>query len=269
MSDLSCIPFYKFSATGNDFILFDNRDNVISNGSAELFSRLCERRVSVGADGILLVETSSEHDFRMRYFNADGFESEMCGNGARSVAYFASMSKITGPRMSFTVGDELFEAEVGEDAVRLTMQLPKDIERNLGIVEEEFLIEAGFLNSGVPHFVVFSKSIAELDVETLGQKYRRHPRFQPSGANVDFVECESHRRIRVRTFERGVEAETLSCGTGAVASAYLSSLHDKAALPMEVITSGGTLEVSANESAGRIYLSGPVKLVYEGTLVSP
>ncbi|MCG8608222.1 diaminopimelate epimerase [bacterium] len=268
MPDLSDIPFYKFSATGNDFILIDNRHNVIPKGSVRLFRQLCERRVSVGADGVLLVEKSAEHDFRMRYFNADGYESEMCGNGARSVAYYASMSKITGPRMSFAVGDDHFEAEVLANDVKLTMPWPKGIELNLGIVEEEYLIEAGYLNCGVPHFVVFSKSVAELNVETLGRKYRCHPRFRPRGTNVDFVEFEAYHRIRVRTFERGVERETLSCGTGAVASAYMSSLHEKTTLPTEVVTSGGTLQVAANEGANRIYLSGPVKLVYEGTLVA-
>lgn len=231
------------------------------------FSSLCQRRVSIGADGIVLIERSAEHDFRMRYFNADGAESEMCGNGARTAAFFAHANGLAKKRMSFIVGKDIFQAEVLGDEVKLKMPWPRQVQQGLGIVDEDYLLEGGSLNTGVPHFVVFGKNIVDLPVEKLGRKYRGHPEFQPQGTNVDFVEVLSRGRIRVRTYERGVENETLSCGTGCVASAYMAFIQKKVHLPTEVVTQGGTLQVKVNAGSDRIYLQGAVTLVYEGKLV--
>ncbi len=262
------LPFYKFSATGNDFILIDNRERIVDANDVEFFRQICQLRVSVGADGVLLIEPSSEFDFQLRYFNADGSATE-CGNGARSAAYFAFKNKIADRKMRFRFDDAVYEAAVNNAFVKLKLPPPRDWREATGILEEDFLEAGGFINTGVPHFVVFASEIENHDVHGLGQKYRHHPHFQPAGANVDFVEVLSPTQIKVRTYERGVEKETLSCGTGCVASAVVAHRKKGTRFTTEVLTPGGTLRVSQEEESGPAYLEGEVKLVYEGKLITP
>lgn len=260
------LSFFKFSATGNDFILIDNRKQMFTGDEVEFFHQICQRRVSVGADGVLLIENSPEYDFQLRYFNADGSQTE-CGNGARSAAYFAFKNKIADRKMRFRFDDAVYEAEVNNNFVKLKLPPPRDWRTATGILEEDFLEAGGFINTGVPHLVLFGRAVDEYDVQTVGQKYRYHRQFQPQGANVDFVEIVSPNQLKVRTYERGVEKETLSCGTGCVASAFISNLKKGTRFPIEVVTRGGILRVDRDETSGYLYLEGEVKLVYEGRLM--
>ncbi len=262
MSKYTNIPFVKYSATGNDFILIDNRSLGLTSEDAYFFQQICQRRTSVGADGVLLIEESSEHDFRLRYFNADGSETE-CGNGARSSAHFVFSHGLTGSKMSFVFGEAVYEAEVDGSWVKLRMPSPRDLQETLGIVKENGFDEGGFIHIGVPHFVLFGSKIADLDLQKWGQKYRHHLAFQPAGANINFVEVLGENKLKVRTYERGVENETLSCGTGCVASAYLAHLKLKTKYPTEIMTKGGNLKISRNSHDEYFYLEGDVKAVYE------
>lgn len=258
------IPFFKFSATGNDFILFDNRERIFTGDEVDFFRKICERRMSVGADGVLLIERHPDYDFRMRYINADGSETA-CGNGARSAAYFAHHQGWCGESVSFVAGDDVVEVLVRGRTVKLKMPEPRDYSERPGVLEESGWHEGGFINTGVPHYVLFGRNVAHEDVLPLGQKYRSHPHFRPDGTNVDFVEVDSPDLIRVRTYERGVENETLSCGTGCVASAILSNVQGKTGFPITVLTPGGELKV-LKDATGRYLLEGEVTLVFEGKL---
>lgn len=268
MTQLTNISFIKISVTGNDFILLDNRDDLFTGDEVNFFHQICQRRTSIGADGVLLLEKSEQYHFRLRYFNADGRESEMCGNGARGAAYYAFQKGLVGKEMAFLVGTEEYEATVQDNRVQLKMPGAQDLQTQIGIVEEGFLEEGGFLNTGVPHLVLFVKNIENIDVNSLGRKYRYHQAFQPKGTNVNFAEILAQDKIQIRTYERGVEEETLACGTGAVASAFLASIRKNTRLPTEVLTRGGMLKVFGDKPKKHIYLEGEVKLVYEGRLIS-
>ena len=214
---------------------------------------------------MLLIEDSSEHDFRLRYFNADGSETE-CGNGARSAAHFAFTHGLADSKMSFVFGDAVYRAEVDGAWVKLRMPSARDLQETLGIVKESAFDEGGFIHIGVPHFVLFGSEIADLDLQKWGPKYRHDPAFQPAGANINFVEVLGENKLKVRTYERGVENETLSCGTGCVASAYLAHLKQRTRYPTEIMTRGGKLKVSKDPHDEYFYLEGEVKPVYEATL---
>lgn len=267
MHPFTDIHFTKFSATGNDFILIDNRKIGLSGEDVKLFREICQRRMSVGADGVLLIDDCSETDFELRYYNADGSETE-CGNGARSAAYFAFNSGIAGRKMSFMFGHDVYEAEVDGKFVKLQTPPARDLKESVGILQEDFLEEGGSVNMGVPHYVLFGKNVADLDVLTLGRKYRYHEHFKPEATNVNFVEIWSENEIFVRTYERGVENETMSCGTGSVASAIFAHLKKNVQFPVTVRAQGGTLFVHTTEGGNRFYLKGEVKPVYEGKLIS-
>ncbi len=266
MNEHSEITFFKLSATGNDFILIDNRQNLVSGLDKGYFRQICQRRTSVGADGVLLIEKCPEYDFRMRYFNADGSEAA-CGNGARSAAYFACKKGLAGQRLSFMVENESYEAYVKGNIVKLKMPAARDLSQSVGVVEENGFKEGGFINTGVPHYVLFGNDIDEIDVYNLGRKYRLHSKFHPEGTNVNFAEVLSENKIKLRTYERGVENETLSCGTGCVASAYLANIQNKTRFPTEILTRGGKLRILRDEHSERLYLEAEVKLVYEGKLI--
>lgn len=267
MSKYSNIAFFKFSATGNDFVLFDNREKTFSGHERNFFRQICRRRISVGADGVLLIEKDARYDFRMRYFNADGTEAA-CGNGARTAAYFASHYGLSSNIVSFIVESDSYLAEVNHNLVKLRMPKTRDYREVEGVLEENFLEVGGFIDTGVPHFVLFSRNLDNCEVYTLGKKYRYHPHFHPKGANVDFVEILSPNQIKIRTYERGVERETLSCGTGCVAAACLANLKRQTHFPTEVITQGGELHVHKEVDSGFLFLEGEVSLVYEGKLIS-
>ncbi|MDZ7344941.1 MAG: diaminopimelate epimerase [candidate division KSB1 bacterium] len=260
------IRFAKLSATGNDFILVDNRHRLFRGDEQELFHRLCRRRVAIGADGILLIEHSKQRlaHFTMRYFNRDGRESEMCGNGARACAYYAVHHGLAPAEMRFEVSGDLYEAAVSGSNVRLRMQKPRDLRLLPGIVEEKNMAEGGFVNTGVPHYVLFVAAVESVEVATIGLAYRRHPAFQPAGTNVNFVATAGPSKIQMRTYERGVEEETLACGTGAVAAAIFAHLQQGMPFPIDVITRGGDLRVYGDPTLAQLQLEGRVRLVYQG-----
>lgn len=262
------MKFIKMSAAGNDFILFDNRNGELSGDEKSFYQQLCERRQAVGADGVILLEKSSAADFKYRHFNSDGSMAEMCGNGARSVCYYAVSKKIAKPHHTFEIHGVLHEAWVSGEEVKLGIPPPAEIETSLGIVEEEDMEEGGFIVLGVPHFVLFVERSADVDVAKLGRKYWAHPRFK-NRTNVNFVQICNSSTIQVRTFERGVEEETFSCGTGSASSALLAHIIKGLVPPVSVQTKGGLLRVDWDDFRQAVYLSGAAKIVYEGELITP
>lgn len=275
------IRFTKLSATGNDFILFDNRDNLFRGDEEKLFRTLCTRRVAIGADGILLIEKPrvqstkptalspqpyalSPPHFTMRYFNRDGRESEMCGNGARACAYYAFQHGLAPAEMQFEVSGDLYHAVVSGKKVRLRMQKPRDLNLIPHALEDTGMEEGGYVNTGVPHYVLFVPDVEQVDVAKLGVKYRHHPAFQPAGTNVNFVSIVGTSDLHLRTYERGVEEETLACGTGTVASAVIAHLQKQMPFPIQVTTRGGELIVFGDPEFKKLELEGEVRLVYYG-----
>ncbi len=337
----SRIPFYKYSATGNDFILLDNRKRQFRGDETALFEKLCARKTGIGADGILLIETPRrpDCDFTMRYFNRDGRESEMCGNGARASAFHAATTRLAAGAMRFEVSGDVYHAWVEDEEVRLLMQTPRDLRVRPGVVsffnkkddaphhshleggvaqyhkqealqtqsdtpltplkggiaDESFLNspreggqggvdgqaeiqtksdtplkggfhveEGGFVNTGVPHYVLFVANVDAINVDALGRELRHHPAFAPAGTNVNFVERLAPSRVKLRTYERGVEEETLACGTGATATALFTHLIHGDAFPINIQTCGGEIIVSRDAATERFVLQGQVERVFTG-----
>jgi len=267
------IPFTKMSAAGNDFILIDNRTTVLDpERGTEIARSICRRKVSVGADGLILIEDSRRADFKWRFFNADGSEAEMCGNGGRCAARFAHLKGIAPPRLTFETMAGIIKAEVGEERVKL--ELPPPSRHCLG---ETLLLEGtrytiNSITVGVPHAVLFVDDLSGCPVVTLGKKIRFADHFKPAGTNVNFVSIRQGSTIAVRTYERGVEDETLACGTGAVASALITSAREGMPSPVSVITRGGeTLTVYFSKEQDvltELFLEGGAAFVYEGQLYS-
>jgi len=265
------IRFTKLSATGNDFILFDNRAGLFRGDEKKIFRALCTRRVAIGADGILLIENPPSPSLRftpsrfiMRYFNRDGCESEMCGNGARACAFYAFHRGLAPAEMQFEVSGDAYHAVVTGGKVRLRMQKPRDLNLHPRALEEVKLQEGGYVNTGVPHYVLFVSDVDDVEVARLGAKYRQHSNFQPAGTNVNFVAVTSGSHLHLRTYERGVEEETLACGTGAVASAVLAHLKKGMPFPIHLSTRGGELTVYGDSNFEKLELEGDVRLVYNG-----
>ncbi len=260
------IEFIKISATGNDFILFDNRAGRFSAGrDAAFFSRICRHRVSVGADGVILLEPSPHADFRYIHINSDGSLAEMCGNGSRAVAWFARSLGIGADALDFEINSQIYHAQVRGCEVTTTFVPPGPADLSLDVVADAGMQAGGFIDTGVPHYVIFVEDAAAVDVAGRGPVYRRHPAF-PAGANIDFIQVVDDHTIKARTFERGVEAETLACGTGAVASSIISHLHGKTISPVQVVFSGGTVTVAFDAGLTRVTLAGSVAPVYKGEL---
>ena len=212
----------KFSANGNTFYLLDARKNPSKEDLSSLARRLCQADKKEGTDGLLVLEQSKNADIKMRIFNSDGSEAQMCGNGARCVAYYLkNHDSRTGELKLETIAGTV-EAEITKKEVKVKLTNPKDIKLNLPLEVNERKIHVSFINTGVPHVVVFVNNIRIIDVNYIGSLVRNHEKFQPEGANVDFVEVLGPDSLKIRTFERGVESETLACGTGAVASALIA-----------------------------------------------
>jgi diaminopimelate epimerase len=259
------LQFFKFQATGNDFIIIDDRQKQFDTKNSALIQKLCNRRFGIGGDGLILFRNEPELDFRMIYFNADGYEGSMCGNGGRCAAAFAHKLNPGKYDFRFQAYDGLHEAsieEIGEHQVwvRLSMQPVQSPE----IIENDL-----FLNTGSPHFVRFVEDAASIDVNAEGRKVRNSERFLRDGVNVNFAEIHPD-SITVRTYERGVEEETLSCGTGVTASAIAS--HFSGMLkenPIRVYTRGGELKVHfsmGEDNYTAVTLSGPAAEVFTGTI---
>ena len=271
MSKMKKIDFYKMSGSGNDFIIIDNRNNIVDESSLSNFiAKVCRRKMAVGADGIILIENSDNADFKWRFFNSDGSVAEMCGNGARCVARFAYINEIAGSNMSFETLAGIVKAEVIGDRVKVKMTDPLELKTDDAVELKNGLVSISSINTGVPHVVIVKDSIDNADIVKIGREIRYHDKFSPSGTNVNFVCHINDNTIAVRTYERGVEDETLACGTGAVASGIVMANKMKIDSPLSVLTrSGGYLNIFFKEKEGQyydVYLEGDARIIYRAQL---
>lgn len=257
------IPFFKYQGTGNDFVMIDQRDKkYIKKTDTELIAKICDRRFGIGADGLILLQNRKGYDFHMIYFNADGRESSMCGNGGRCISAFAKQLGIVKSKCKFLAIDGPHEATIKNDNwVELKMS---DVQ-NIEIGNDYFLMD-----TGSPHYIVFVEDIDDINVFENGQAIRYSERFRKKGVNVNFVE-PTKEHIIVATYERGVEAETLSCGTGVTAAAiasYLKKPNRRKKQNIPIQSKGGNLSVrfepNGKEGASNIWLCGKAELVFEG-----
>ena len=260
----------KMNGAGNDFILIDNRAREIDLDRSQI-AHLCNRHRGIGADGVLLLELPANRaDFRMRYFNADGGEAEMCGNGARCFARFANRVAGANGKISFETQAGVISAELASNLVKLRMTEPTDLRLNVKLPVANENKAVHFINSGVPHVVIPVAEIENVEVRLEGAAIRHHKMFSPNGANVNFIEKRESNKIAIRTYERGVENETLACGTGIVASALIFAATENTSGPIHVIARGGDeLQVGFERVEGgfrNVTLIGPAEFVFEGTI---
>lgn len=253
------VSFNKYQGAGNDFIIIDNRKGRINPDDSVLINRLCDRRFGIGADGLILISNHEKADFEMKYFNSDGRLGSMCGNGGRCTAHFSHKWGIAGKNQKFMAYDGIHEATVDGSTVRLQM----------ADVNEYKIIDGNyFINTGSPHYVVFTDGIDNINVNQEGSRLRWSPQFAPGGTNVNFVEVND-KGLYLRTFERGVEEETLACGTGVTASAIASVLKGHFDTgSVNVRARGGNLKVEFKVNDGKVtnvWLTGPATFVFEGT----
>ncbi len=269
------VPFAKMSGTGNDFIVIDHRMAIIPEDEQSAFvQKACRRMFGVGADGLILIEKSAEVDFSWRFYNADGSVAEMCGNGARCAARFAHARGIAGKEMKFETLAGIIEASIlDDDEVSLLMTTPVGYKKGLSVELDGTAVDVSFMDSGVPHAVLFMDTIQDITVKQWGHSVRFHPLFQPAGTNVNFVQVLADNGIHVRTYERGVEDETMACGTGAVASAIFAAEKGVCSSPVRVVTSGGehlkiVFDLQDDGTARNVYLQGPARIIYIGQLTA-
>src|SRR3989338_1801983 len=267
------IPFVKMAGAGNDFIIMEGGGGL---DYADLAKKACHRQMGIGADGVLILDKSKSSDFRMRIINADGSEAEMCGNGARCMAAYVADKHVSANRlfsMETLAGQILAEANGATARVRLSD--PKDYRAGIVLKVGGQVLHASYIDTGVPHAVVFVDGLSEVDVDSLGRLVRNHNAFKPRGANVNFVEQNRKDMVTVRTYERGVEGETLACGTGAVAGALVGYLHLNPKVKevndafMRVLTkSGEILEVTFDLQDGNritdVWLKGSANVIAKG-----
>jgi diaminopimelate epimerase len=256
------LHFYKYQGTGNDFIMIDNRNLSFQKTNTYLVNKLCDRRFGIGADGLILLEPSEKSDFKMVYFNADGNEGSMCGNGGRCIVAFAKQLDLIKNETTFDAVDGLHYATIENGIVSLKMIDVKSIELSN---------THSFLNTGSPHHINFSENIDTINVKELGAKIRYGAPYFKEGTNVNFAEKTSDNSFKVRTYERGVEDETLACGTGVTAvaiAAHKSNLTNNNSIKIKVL--GGDLEVSfnkENDTYKNVFLKGPAQFVFEGNIL--
>jgi diaminopimelate epimerase len=265
------IPFYKMSGCGNDFIIIDNRCNQVSVDDLPMFaSRVCRRKISAGADGLILVESSDQADFRWRFFNADGSAAEMCGNGARCVARFALLCGIAASSMTFETLAGKITASVVNDQVKIQLTDPIDLVAKASLMVGNREVVYSSVNTGVAHVVIEVDNLEAVDVVALGRQIRHHAVFSPAGTNVNFVARLEDQIWGIRTYERGVEDETLACGTGVTAAALTLSARYGLASPVFLKTRGnGLLTIHFSQNDGKfspVYLEGDARVIYQGVL---
>lgn len=254
------LHFYKYQGTGNDFVIADNRDKSVSL-TREQVATICDRRFGVGADGLMLLEPEAGYDFKMVYYNSDGNESTMCGNGGRCITAFAKLLGVIDTEATFIAIDGPHKATIDEhNYVRLAMQ---------DISSIDFRDNSAILNTGSPHYVTWVDDVKSTDVFAIGRATRNQDEFQPKGINVNFVQ-QLDGAISVRTYERGVEDETFSCGTGVTACAIASVQQATGSFTTDIQTPGGQLQVSFTkptaDTATDVILSGPATIVFQGTI---
>ena len=267
----SMLNFTKMNGAGNDFVMIDNRDKKFSL-DREVIARLCDRHRGIGADGLIAAEPPQQpgSDLRMRYFNADGGEAEMCGNGARCFSRYGSRLLGRTENIAFDTLAGVITAKLLGENVQLGMSQPHALSMNTRLDAAEDTLEVHFLNTGVPHAVVFREDLPATDVRKLGAALRYHAHFAPKGTNANFVGVRADGSLAIRTYERGVEDETLACGTGVVASALMHHLLHAAPSPVAVQVKGGeTMHVGfeyAGGSFSNVTLTGPADFVFDGTI---
>ncbi len=256
------LNFFKYQGTGNDFVILDNRHHEYDNISNKQVKLLCDRRFGIGADGLMLLNNADGYDFEMKYYNSDGNESSMCGNGGRCLVKFAFHRGITRTIYNFIAVDGEHEAEIDMDGI-VCLKM-KDV-KSVHEINNDYL-----LDTGSPHYVKLVSDVMAYDVFTRGKEIRYSNKFSKDGVNVNFVEQRNDDEIMVRTYERGVENETLSCGTGVTASALVSFHNEIGFNEVIVITKGGKLSVEYDRhkdgSYSDIWLCGPAQLVFEGVI---
>ncbi|RMH71649.1 MAG: diaminopimelate epimerase [Gemmatimonadetes bacterium] len=261
------IPFTKMSGAGNDFIVIDNRDDKLHGDLTEFVKTACTRRISIGADGVLLLENHPDADFRMRYYNADGGEVEMCGNGARCIARFAFLNGAAGPTMTFESMAGRHRAEIIGEEVKVEMTPPHGLQLEFPLDINQRQLIAHFLNTGVPHVVLFTEDIDRVDMVGVGRPIRYHQMFQPAGTNANYVQVMDTHTLKLRTYERGVEDETLACGTGATAAAIIAGMLGNVKSPTTVITRSGiplVIHYHLHDQEIRdVFLQGEARVVYQ------
>jgi diaminopimelate epimerase len=255
------IKFFKYQGTGNDFVMIDNREGEFPKSNTKLIAQLCDRRFGIGADGLLLLENDISSDFRMVYYNSDGNESSMCGNGGRCIVAFAKLLNIfEGNTTSFIATDGLHHARLSLDGV-VSLQM-KDVGKIK--IEDDYI----FMNTGSPHHVMMIEELESFDVKREGARIRYSDLYGVAGSNVNFVKQLSENHFALRTYERGVEDETLSCGTGATAAAIAMFVAGRASSKqIRLDVEGGKLEVSFEiyeDKFTNVLLKGPATFVYEG-----
>ena len=268
---MKTIPFFKMSGSGNDFIVIDNRGGVVPEAQmTRLVVGACRRKMSAGADGMIFIESSEDLDFKWRFFNADGSLPDMCGNGARCAARFAFLHGIADRQMAFETLAGTIEASVGDVTVKIRMTEPQDLKSEMILDIAGTPTALASINTGVPHVVLAVDDIEAVDVVETGRLIRYHPTFMPDGTNVNFVAVGKKGTIFIRTYERGVEDETLACGTGNVAAALILAHQRGLASPVTLTTrSGGKLTVHFNTHGGRyqdVFLEGDARVIYRGEL---
>lgn len=268
--------FSKMAGGGNDFVVIDNRSRAVAGGEA-LARRICTRRLSVGADGLILVESSAKATVRMIYYNSDGSRADFCANGTRCAARFAFLNVMAPRRMTIETDSGVVGAEIQESSVTLTLPAPRNFQGDKPLETSAGVVPGSFILVGVPHYVTYVHGdLWSRDIEAIGRTLRQHAELAPEGANVNFVTVASRREIFVRTYERGVEAETLSCGSGVVASSCVSALLGKVDATISVLTRSGIryLVEMEIESAGgerqvrQVKLTGDARLVYKSQLTA-
>lgn len=258
------IAFVKYQGTGNDFIIIDNRELKFDRSNKSLVAKLCDRKFGVGADGLMLLQTKIGYDFEMVYYNSDGNESSMCGNGGRCIVEYARTLGLVKTKANFLASDGEHEALVKPGFISLKMNNVSKVEMNAAY---------SYLNTGSPHYVAFVSNVKEYPVFSEGKKIRNNERFYEKGTNVNFVEKELN-ELFVRTYERGVEDETLSCGTGVTAAALVAALKNVSTGQdyCDVKTLGGSLKVKfikhEDNSFTDIWLEGPATYVFKGEVAS-
>jgi len=264
--------FAKISATGNDFILFDNRDRKLNASTdAQRFRQWCQRRTGIGADGVILLQHSDRADFEYVHSNADGGIAGMCGNGSRAIAFFAHQLGVAGPESCFEINGALYRAQLDGRMVSTSFPPPGPVRLDLKLLlgkeqqRTSGLEIGGAINTGVPHVVLFHKDVDHAPIERTAPRIR-HSALFPDGANVNYVQVLDPKHIKMRTWERGVEGETLACGTGAVAAAVICALKKNTASPVRISFRGGDLTVDYVSGFERIKLTGAVTPLYWGRL---
>ena len=270
---MSKIKFTKMSGTLNDFIIIDNRSKTLdADHLSDWVQKICTRKYSIGADGLILIEKSDKADFKWRFFNCDGSEAEMCGNGSRCAARFSYLEGITDQNLTFETQAGIIKAQVNGNLVKVQMTDPSQMKLDSNLTIEGSTVHFSKINTGVPHAVIKVDNLEDFTLQTLlnlGRTIRMHKYFEPKGTNVNFIEVVDDSHVKVKTYERGVEDITYACGTGVVASALIAHAKKLAQSPIEIETPGGKLMVYFEfdgKNYANVFLEGDARVVYRGEM---